>query len=33
MLEMVEPGAAKSGQGFLGIFGGNRNANPSVRAS
>jgi pilus assembly protein CpaE len=33
MLEMVEPGAAKSGQGFLGIFGGNRNANSSVRAS
>jgi pilus assembly protein CpaE len=28
-----ETGAAKSGQSFLGIFGGGRNTNPSVRAS
>ena len=28
-----DPGAAKTGSGFLGIFGGGRNTNPSVRAS
>ncbi len=28
-----ETGAAKSGVGFMGIFGGGRNTNPSVRAS
>jgi pilus assembly protein CpaE len=28
-----DSGAAKSGQGFLGIFGGGRNTNPSVRPS
>ena len=28
-----ESGAAKSGQGFLGIFSGGRNTNPSMRAS
>jgi MinD-like ATPase involved in chromosome partitioning or flagellar assembly len=33
MMETREAGAAKSGQGFLGIFGGGRNTNPSVRAS
>jgi MinD-like ATPase involved in chromosome partitioning or flagellar assembly len=33
MMETRERGAAKSGQGFLGIFGGGRNTNPSVRAS
>ena len=33
MMEHRDPGAAKSGQGFLGIFGGGRNTNPSVRAS
>jgi pilus assembly protein CpaE len=26
-------GAAKSGQGFMGIFGGGRNTNPTMRAS
>ena len=33
LMERREGGAAKSGQGFLGIFGGGRNTNPSVRAS
>jgi MinD-like ATPase involved in chromosome partitioning or flagellar assembly len=33
MMQTRERGAAKSGQGFLGIFGGGRNTNPSVRAS
>ena len=33
MMEKREGGAAKSGQGFLGIFGGGRNTNPSSRAS
>ena len=33
MMEHRDSGAAKSGQGFLGIFGGGRNTNPSVRAS
>ena len=28
-----DPGAAKTGSGFMGIFGGGRNTNPSVRAS
>ncbi len=28
-----ESGAAKSGQGFMGIFSGGRNTNPSMRAS
>jgi pilus assembly protein CpaE len=28
-----ESGAAKSGSGFLGIFGGGRNTNPTMRAS
>ena len=29
----AEPSAAKTGSGFMGIFGGGRNTNPSVRAS
>jgi len=33
MMATRDSGAAKSGQGFLGIFGGGRNTNPSVRAS
>jgi pilus assembly protein CpaE len=33
MLATQESGAAKSGQGFLGIFSGGRNTNPSMRAS
>ena len=33
MMEHRDSGAAKSGQGFLGIFRGGRNTNPSVRAS
>jgi pilus assembly protein CpaE len=28
-----DPSAAKTGSGFLGLFGGGRNTNPSVRAS
>jgi Flp pilus assembly CpaE family ATPase len=33
MMASRDSGAAKSGQGFRGIFGGSRNANPSARAS
>jgi MinD-like ATPase involved in chromosome partitioning or flagellar assembly len=33
MMSHKEVGAAKSGQGFLGIFSGGRNTNPSIRAS
>jgi len=33
MMATKESGAAKSGQGFLGIFSGGRNTNPSMRAS
>jgi len=33
MIATRDPGAAKTGSGFLGIFGGGRNTNPSVRAS
>jgi pilus assembly protein CpaE len=33
MIATREPGAAKVGSGFMGIFGGGRNTNPSVRAS
>ena len=33
MMATRDSGAAKSGQGFHGIFGGGRNTNPSVRAS
>jgi MinD-like ATPase involved in chromosome partitioning or flagellar assembly len=33
MIATAEPGAAHVGTGFLGIFGGGRNTNPSVRAS
>jgi pilus assembly protein CpaE len=33
MMATRESGAAKSGSGFMGIFGGGRNTNPSVRAS
>ncbi len=33
MLATRESGATKSGQGFLGIFSGGRNTNPSMRAS
>ena len=33
LMERRDSGAAKSGQGFLGLFGGGRNTNPSVRAS
>jgi pilus assembly protein CpaE len=32
MMATKESGAAKSGQGFLGIFSGGRNTNPSMRA-
>jgi pilus assembly protein CpaE len=33
MIATRDPGAAKTGSGFMGIFGGGRNTNPSVRAS
>ncbi len=33
MMSTKETGAAKSGSGFLGIFSGGRNTNPSIRAS
>ena len=33
MIATRDPGAAKVGSGFMGIFGGGRNTNPSVRAS
>jgi MinD-like ATPase involved in chromosome partitioning or flagellar assembly len=33
LMATKETGAAKSGQGFLGIFSGGRNTNPSIRAS
>ena len=33
MIATAEPGLAKTGSGFMGIFGGGRNTNPSVRAS
>jgi pilus assembly protein CpaE len=33
MIETRDPGAAKMGSGFLGIFSGARNTNPSQRAS
>jgi pilus assembly protein CpaE len=33
MMATKDSGAAKSGQGFLGIFSGGRNTNPSMRAS
>jgi MinD-like ATPase involved in chromosome partitioning or flagellar assembly len=33
MIETAKPGAAHVGTGFLDIFGGGRNTNPSVRAS
>jgi Flp pilus assembly CpaE family ATPase len=33
LMEHRDSGAAKSGSGFLGLFGGGRNTNPSVRAS
>ncbi len=33
MMATRDSGAAKSGQGFLGIFSGGRNTNPSMRAS
>jgi MinD-like ATPase involved in chromosome partitioning or flagellar assembly len=33
MIATREPGAAKTGTGFLGIFSGGRNTNPSQRAS
>ncbi len=33
MIATAEPSVAKTGSGFLGIFGGGRNTNPSVRAS
>jgi MinD-like ATPase involved in chromosome partitioning or flagellar assembly len=33
LMAAKETGAAKSGQGFLGIFSGGRNTNPSIRAS
>jgi MinD-like ATPase involved in chromosome partitioning or flagellar assembly len=33
MMTTKESGAAKSGSGFLGIFSGGRNTNPSIRAS
>ncbi len=33
MLQTREPGQAKTGSSFMGIFGGGRNTNPSVRAS
>jgi MinD-like ATPase involved in chromosome partitioning or flagellar assembly len=33
MLQTREPGQAKTGSSFMGIFGGGRNTNPTVRAS
>jgi MinD-like ATPase involved in chromosome partitioning or flagellar assembly len=33
MMATRESGAAKSGEGFMGIFSGGRNTNPSMRAS
>jgi len=33
MMATRDSGAAKSGQGFMGIFSGGRNTNPSMRAS
>jgi MinD-like ATPase involved in chromosome partitioning or flagellar assembly len=33
MMATRESGAAKSGQGFMGIFSGGHNTNPSIRAS
>jgi MinD-like ATPase involved in chromosome partitioning or flagellar assembly len=33
MIATAQPGAAHVGTGFMGIFGGGRNTNPSVRAS
>jgi pilus assembly protein CpaE len=33
LIATAEPGVAKVGSGFMGIFGGGRNTNPSVRAS
>ena len=33
LIATAEPSAAKTGSGFMGIFGGGRNTNPSVRAS
>jgi len=33
LIATAEPSAAKVGSGFMGIFGGGRNTNPSVRAS
>ena len=33
LMQTRESGAAKSGQGFMGIFSGGRNTNPSMRAS
>jgi Flp pilus assembly CpaE family ATPase len=33
MMEHRDSGATKSGQGFLGLFRGGRNTNPSVKAS
>jgi Flp pilus assembly CpaE family ATPase len=33
MMTTKESGAAKSGSGFMGIFSGGRNTNPSIRAS
>jgi pilus assembly protein CpaE len=33
LMATKESGAAKSGQGFMGIFSGGRNTNPSMRAS
>ena len=33
LIATAEPSAAKTGSGFMGIFGGGHNTNPSVRAS
>jgi Flp pilus assembly CpaE family ATPase len=33
LMSIKETGAAKSGSGFMGIFSGGRNTNPSIRAS
>jgi pilus assembly protein CpaE len=33
LIATAQPSAAKTGSGFMGIFGGGRNTNPSVRAS
>jgi MinD-like ATPase involved in chromosome partitioning or flagellar assembly len=33
LIATSEPSVAKTGSGFMGIFGGGRNTNPSVRAS